>query len=74
MANVNYRDFRVGMAVNGGQVTEKQRLIELLLEAESLSSDLGLYVDGTEFAKKLPGIIGGLQRSFDGAGTITNGN
>jgi hypothetical protein len=73
MANADYRSYRVGMAVNGGRPAEKERLIELLLEAGTLSSGLDLFVDGCEFEKIVKGIVGGLQRSLD-ASTSTNGN
>jgi len=65
VANADYRKFRVGMAVNGGHPEEKQQLIELLAGAETLSSGLELFVEGSEFSKTLQGIIGGLQRSMD---------
>lgn len=61
----DYRSFRTGMAVNGGQRADKLRLIDLLTELELLAADLGLYVNGGALARQIPGIIGGLQRSVD---------
>jgi hypothetical protein len=62
---MDHRKVRVGMAVNIGEPEKKKRLIELLLEAETLSLEVGLWVQGNPFDETLKGVIGGLQRSLD---------